>query len=61
VSASALALAFAGAQPSPQVPVLDCALQYHSADAAAGISETAPSARSEMMIVRMLFPYTLQE
>jgi len=52
-SAIFLAAAFAGAQPSPQVPVGDCVLQYHSADAAVGISEAALSARSDKIIVRM--------
>ena len=54
-SASFLAAAIPGAQPSPHAPVRDCALQNHSADAAVGMSETAMSARDEKMIIRMEF------
>jgi hypothetical protein len=55
-SAIFLALAFAGAQPSPQEPVLARAMQYHSADAVLGINETALSARRDTMIARMELP-----
>lgn len=54
-SAIPLAVAFAGAQPSPQEPVRDRAMQYHLAEAAVGSSETAVTARSAMTIVRMVF------
>lgn len=54
-SASFLAAAIPGAQPSPHAPVRACALQYHSADAAVGTSEMATSARDEKMIIRMEF------
>jgi hypothetical protein len=56
VSAIFLAAACAGAQPSPHEPVRARAMQYHSAEAAAGSSEIAQSARSENTIVRMILP-----
>ena len=43
-------------QPSPQDPVGDRAIQYHSADAAVGSTETVVAARNEKMIVRMRYP-----
>lgn len=60
VSAIFLAVACDGDQPSPQAPVVVRAMQYHSADAAVGINEMAPSARSEQIIVRMVSPQNWQ-
>jgi hypothetical protein len=54
-SAIFLAVAAAGAQPSPQPPVSDRAIQYVSANAAAGMSKIAASARSENTIVRITY------
>jgi hypothetical protein len=59
-SAILLAVAFAGAQPSPHDPVRARAIQYQVADAFVGISESAVNARSEKTIVRMILPPMLR-